>query len=78
MYENGYCFMECDVRGCGQKLSVPEAERDDYGWEVEREVEGDDGTTRKVCLCPEHAIAWRVARKSYAEAVDALLAGDAK
>lgn len=78
MYETGYCFMECDVKGCEQKLSVPESERDGYGWEVEREVEGGDGTTRKVCLCPEHAIALRAARKSYAEAVDELLAGDAK
>lgn len=78
MYETGYCFMECDVRGCGLKQSVPEGERDDYGWEVEREVEGGDGTTRRVCLCPEHSIAYRAARKAYAEAIDALLAGEAK
>lgn len=78
MYETGYCFMECDVKGCDQKVSVPVEERDSYGWEVEREVEGGDGTTRKVCLCPEHSIAYRAARKSYAEAMDKLLEGDAK
>ena len=36
MYETGYCFMECDVKGCGQKLTAPVEERDCYGWEVER------------------------------------------
>lgn len=78
MYESGYCFMECDVKGCGLKLFVPVEERDSYGWEVEREVEGTDGTTRKVCLCPEHSIGYRAARKSYAEAIDKLLGGDGR
>ena len=31
MYEEGYCNMECDVKGCGLKLSVPVDERDCYG-----------------------------------------------
>jgi len=78
MYEEGYCHMECDVRGCGKKLSVPKSERDGYGWEVQREVEGADGTARKVCLCPEHSIAFHAARKAYAESIDRLLEGDAK
>ena len=78
MYEEGYCNMECDVKGCGLKLSVPVDERDCYGWEVQREVEGADGTTRKVCLCPEHSIAYHAARKAYTESIDKLLEGDAK
>lgn len=77
MYETGYCHMECDVKGCEQKLNVPVDERDSYGWEVEREVEGADGTTRKVCLCPAHAIDYRDARDAYAKAVDKLLGGGA-
>ena len=52
MYEEGYCSMECDVKGCGLKLSVPVDDRDCYGWEVQREVELTDGISRKVCLCP--------------------------
>ncbi len=75
MYETGYCFMGCDVKGCEQKLTAPVEERDDYGWEVEREIEGPDGTTRKVCLCPEHSIRYRAARKEYAETIEKLLGG---
>ena len=75
MYETGYCFMECDVKGCEQKLTAPVEERDGYGWEVEREIEGPDGTTRKVCLCPEHSIRYRAARKEYAETIEKLLGG---
>lgn len=78
MYEEGYCSMECDVKGCGLKLSVPVDDRDCYGWEVQREVELTDGISRKVCLCPEHSIAYRAARKAYAEAIERLMEGDAK
>lgn len=78
MYETGYCFMECDVKGCGQKLTAPVEERDCYGWEVEREIEGLDGTTRKVCLCPEHSIGYLAARKEYSETIEKLLGGDGR
>lgn len=77
MYETGYCHAECDVKGCEQKLNVPVADRDSYGWEIERDVEGTDGTTKKVCLCPEHAFDYRAARDAYAKAVDKLLGGGA-
>lgn len=78
MYETGYVCCECDVRGCEQKLFVPEVEVDQYGWEVNRVLETADGATRRVCLCPEHAIGWREARKAYSEAVDELLGGEDK
>lgn len=77
MYETGYCHAECDVKGCEQKLNVPVADRGGYGWEIEREIEGTDGATRKVCLCPAHAPEYRDARAAYAKAVDKLLGGDA-
>lgn len=75
MYETGYVRCECDVKGCDGKLFAPEAKVDDYGWEVNRDIATADGATRRVCLCPEHAIEWRQARKAYSDACDKIMGG---
>lgn len=70
---NNYVHVECDVKGCQNKLDVAEKEVDTHGWAIGVEYIDAKGHTKKYDLCFEHAMRWRYLRQQHDAEIDNLI-----
>ena len=73
MRTNNYVHLECDVKGCGHKVDIPEKEIDSYGWLVGAEYTDDKRRTKKYDLCVECAMAWHRLRQKQDADIDSFI-----
>lgn len=70
---NNYVHVECDVKGCQNKLDVAEKEVDTHGWAIGVEYIDAKGHTKKYDFCFEHAMRWRYLRQQHDAEIDNLI-----